>query len=105
MPTYEHLCESCNYEWEDLYSMSDPVPEECPECKIKGKVKRLISWCSGVVELTGKEAVHKAWADGKKMAQEMKRNENKAANFVGEDNYQKAANRADRIKKDFGKNA
>lgn len=88
MPTYEHKCEACKHEWEDLYKISDPVPDECPNCHEKGQVKRLISWSSGRVELTGMEGVQKAKEDGKKMAKEMGRDEKKLANFIGEDKYQ-----------------
>lgn len=101
MPIYEHKCEDCNYEWEDLYKLSDPVPEECPECHIKGKVKRLISWASGVVELTGRDLVKKLKTDAKKEASKM--TENQKANFVGEDKYQAVVQRQDRISKDYGK--
>jgi len=88
MPIYEHQCEACEYQWEDLFKLSDPVPEECPECKEKGQIKRLLSWCSGTVELTGRESLQKAREDGKKMTREMQKSENKMANFVGEDRYQ-----------------
>ncbi len=55
MPIYEFMCEGCEHEWEDLISSwKSPLPEKCPECG-KKKVKKLISWCSGTVELSGKE--------------------------------------------------
>jgi len=87
MPTYEHLCEACNNEWEDIYKMSDPVPTKCPICKKKGKVRRLISVCQGVVELSGHEYKAKAIEDAAKMQKKMLKDENKLANFVGEKKY------------------
>lgn len=42
MPTYEYICESCNYDWEIHQKMTDPVIKECPKCK-KLKAKRLVS--------------------------------------------------------------
>jgi len=87
MPTYEHVCEKCSHEWEDNYKMADPVPESCPKCKKKGGVKRLISWSSGKVELSGRELVQKLRADGKKMIRDSRKNENMLANLVGEEKY------------------
>lgn len=87
MPTYEHLCENCNNEWEDIYKMSDPIPTQCPKCKKKGKVKRLISSCQGRVELSGHEFKAKVKEDAAKMQKSMLKDENKLANFIGEDKY------------------
>lgn len=87
MPTYEHQCEECKYEWEDEYKIADPIPNTCPECQITGKVKRLISWCAGSVILTGRENVMKQWNEGKKIAREARSNQNLAANIVGEDKF------------------
>lgn len=98
MPTYEHQCEKCNHEWEDVYKMSDPIPDVCPNCEVKGHVKRLISWCAGTVILTGRENVIKHWNDGKKLAKEMNKNENKAANFIGEDKFHKNQLAVDKLK-------
>ena len=89
MPTYEHKCEACDFEWEDIFKMSDPLPEECPDCKVKGKIKRLISISSVKVELSGRELVEKLRADGKKIAKKSATDENLRANIVGEDSYHK----------------
>ena len=89
MPTYEHKCEACGHEWEETYKMADPVPDTCPSCKEQGKVKRLISWSSGRVELTGNEQIQKLRSEGKQMAKDMGKDEKKLANFIGEDKYQK----------------
>jgi putative FmdB family regulatory protein len=83
MPTYEHLCQECNHEWEDIYSIRDAVPEECPKCSCKGKVIRLISRPTVRVELTGRELVQKLKAEGKALAKEAQKNETLAANLYG----------------------
>lgn len=88
MPTYEHTCELCAHEWEQDYSMSDPVPTTCPGCNKPGGVKRLISWSAGKVELSGKDNVKKLWAEGKAIARDANKKENLLANLVGEDKYQ-----------------
>jgi putative FmdB family regulatory protein len=87
MPTYEHLCEACDNEWEDIYKISDPIPTQCPKCKKKGEVKRLISSCQGRVELSGYEYKAKIKEDVLKMSKSMLKDENKLANFVGESKY------------------
>lgn len=89
MPTYEHLCQSCNYEWEDEYSIKADPPTVCPECKCEGQVKRLISGGSGKgrVELTGHEYKEKVMSDAQALKREAYRNENVMANLVGESKY------------------
>ena len=87
MPIYEHKCDACSFEWEDIFKLSDPVPVECPSCKQAGQVKRLMSMCAGRVELTGREHVQKLYAEGKKIKEEAKTNENLLANLVGESKY------------------
>lgn len=86
---YDHICNSCNKEFEAEYKMSDPVPDTCPNCNVKGQVKRLISsGLSGKVELSGKENVAKLWAEGKQLAKDAKSKEKVLANLVGEDRYE-----------------
>jgi putative FmdB family regulatory protein len=89
MPTYEHLCTKCNHEWEQFYSIKDPVPDTCPSCSEVGGVKRLISGGSGKgkVELSGQEYVDKVMADAASIKREAYRNENVMANLVGESKY------------------
>jgi putative FmdB family regulatory protein len=90
VPCYEHQCEECGHVWEDLFSShKSPVPEECPECKIKGKVKRLLSSTLGTVELTPRERTIKAYKEGKAIAKQAKKDENVLANIVGEEKYHK----------------
>lgn len=88
MPTYEHRCEKCGYEWEDVYKISDPIPESCPSCLVSGFIKRLINWDgAGNVRLNPKDAARKAWADGKVLAHQAKTDENLKANIIGEEKY------------------
>jgi putative FmdB family regulatory protein len=90
MPCYEHECEECGHVWEDIFSSyKSPVPEECPKCKAKGKIKRLMSWAMGAVEGTPRERTEKAWAEGKAIAKQARKDENLLANIVGEDKYHK----------------
>lgn len=84
MPTYDHICESCNQEFEDTYSITAPIPSVCPKCGVEGKVKRLISGSgSGKVELQGRELVEKLWKEGKDLARRARKDENLAANLYG----------------------
>jgi len=88
MPLYEYECTACSYEWEDQMKVSDPIPERCPDCKKKGKVKKLISLPSpGKVPLVGRELTASLKAEGKKLARKARTDPNLAANFQGEDNY------------------
>ena len=86
---YEHLCEACNHEWEDIYKLKDPVPDTCPSCNTKGQVKRLISWSAGRVELSGHEYQQHIKEEAQKLKREASQNENVMANLVGEDKYNK----------------
>lgn len=86
MPTYSHLCKKCNHEWDDEYKMSEPVPDTCPECKVNGCVKRLISAAApGKVELYGRELKEHLRAEGRKLAKNP--SERTIANIVGEEKY------------------
>jgi putative FmdB family regulatory protein len=86
MPTYEHLCHHCNYEWEDIYSMKTDAPTTCPECKTEGQVKRLISGGSGkgIVEITGHDLKDKLKKEGQELKQAAMKDENLLANLVGD---------------------
>jgi putative FmdB family regulatory protein len=89
MPTYEHLCEECKHEWDQVYSMKDSPPTVCPECKTDGKVKRLISGGSGrgIVRLTGHERTAHIASESRKFQKQLATNENLRANVIGEDKY------------------
>jgi putative FmdB family regulatory protein len=84
MPTYDHLCEACNQEFEDTYSIHAPIPTTCPNCKVDGQVKRLISCnVSAQVELTGRDLVQKLWKEGKDIARQARKDEKLARNLYG----------------------
>jgi len=89
MPSYDHRCTKCNEEWEESYKITDPVPTKCPKCGTDGSVKRLISICSGKVELYGHELTQKLRADGKKLAKEARKDETLMANIIGEARFDK----------------
>ena len=88
MPTYPHICNECQYEWEQVYSMKVAPPDTCPNCGYVGKVERLIGMgAGGRVELTGNELKEKVKEDSKTFAREVMSNEKMLANFVGEQKY------------------
>ncbi len=101
MPTYEHLCQDkeCNYEWEDEYSIKADPPKICPKCN-KETVKRLISLGGkGVVELNGNELVEKLKEDTKQLKRDAASNANVYANLVGESVYHNLQTKLDRRKR------
>jgi putative FmdB family regulatory protein len=88
MPFYDHLCEACNHEWEDFYSMTTNPPTLCPSCNTEGKVKRLISDSYSVrVPATGRDLVDKIKKERQQITQNLKKDENAKANVVGESAY------------------
>lgn len=103
MPVFEFMCKKCGYEWEDLFLGTDPLPKFCPDCKKEGEVKKLISLCSGKVELAGRELTEKLYIDGKKEAAIAATDSNKMANIVGEEKYHQQQLRKDFLKKEKGK--
>jgi len=49
MPTYDYFCSACDTEFEFFQSMKDDPLKDCPHCKKKGKVKRMISSGAGII--------------------------------------------------------
>lgn len=106
MPTYEFKCQAevegkeCAHEWEEFLSIKAPDPEECPKCKVKGKVLRLISGGSGrgKVELTGQDLVDSIKADAQKIKQQAAKDEKVYANLLGEERYQGLQKKMDQQK-------
>ncbi len=43
MPLYEYECEKCNQVTEVLQKMSDKPLKDCPVCKAKKSLKKLLS--------------------------------------------------------------
>lgn len=100
MPTYEHACQECQYEWEEEYSIKKDPPTTCPQCH-KETVKRLVSGGSGKgsVELYGQELIEKCKSDAKKIKHEASKDANKYANLLGEARYHDLQTRMDRRNK------
>ena len=48
MPTYEYVCESCGYEFEQFQSIAARPRRKCPTCG-KRTLKRLIGCGSGII--------------------------------------------------------
>lgn len=100
MPTYEFQCEECKHEWEVYQSMSAPNPDECPNCKVTGKTKKLISLGSkGIVELEGQDLVDKIKSDAQKVKKEAAKDEKVYANLLGEERYQALQTKMDQQKR------
>lgn len=47
MPTYQYICNNCNYEFEDFHSICEML-EECPKCH-KISLIRLIGTGSNII--------------------------------------------------------
>lgn len=89
MPTYEHLCKACEYEWEEVYRMTEDPPTVCPECGVEGQVKRLISLGPGpgIMRKTPGE-IKAGIADETRAFKERARTDEKfRANHIGDDKY------------------
>ena len=101
MPSYDHVClnEECKHEWEDFYSIKDPVPTYCPKCG-QETVKRLISCTSkGVVELYGQDLADKVKEDTEKLKKEIYSSSKAYANILGEEKYHALQTKLDRRKR------
>ncbi len=49
MPTYEYLCKKCGHEFEIFQSMKDDPLKNCPECRSRNSVQRLIGAGAGII--------------------------------------------------------
>lgn len=100
MPSYDHLCNTCQHEWEEEYSIKADPPKACPKCAAE-TVQRLISGGSGrgVVELTGHDLIDKVKADAQALKKEAAKSEKVYANLLGEQKYQDLQVRLDRQKR------
>lgn len=88
MPFYDHLCEACQHEWEDFYSMVTDPPDTCPKCGAQGKVKRLLPSSVAVrCPKTGMELRQEIADEKKKIRSQMKKDENLRANVKGEETH------------------
>ena len=48
MPTYDYICENCEYEFEQFQSITAKPLHKCPKCR-KRELKRLIGAGAGVI--------------------------------------------------------
>ena len=48
MPTYDYVCDNCEYAFEKFQSMSAGILRKCPKCG-KRKLKRLIGTGGGII--------------------------------------------------------
>lgn len=98
MPTYTHLCKKCKHEWEDFYSIKDPVPDTCPKCKNKGDVQRLISGGSGkgIVTLYGQDLKDHVKSEANRFKKAAYKNETAYADLLGHDKYQNLQTQLDK---------
>lgn len=99
MPTYEHRCDTCKYEWEDEYSIKVDPPKICPACQAETVVRLISLGGKGVVELSGQELVDKCKVDAKQIMKEASKNANKYASLLGEDKYHQMQTQFDRRNK------
>lgn len=87
MPIYEYECQECQHRFEEWAKISDPYPEECPECGAK-KLERIISLTStGEVAMDAKELYErKIKPEAKAIADRIRAgDENAAADIFGVD--------------------
>jgi len=87
MPFYDHICDACQHEWEDFYSMITDPPDICPKCGVKGKIHRPLSIPSVRVTKTGMELRQEIAQEKKKIRAQAKTDENLKANLKGESAY------------------
>ena len=100
MPTYEHLCNTCKHEWEDVYSIVKDPPKECPACKAETVTRLCSLGAKGVVELTGQELVDKTKDDIRKLKTEMHKSDKVYANMLGDDKYHALQTKMDKQKRE-----
>jgi putative FmdB family regulatory protein len=104
MPTYLHKCYDCDFEWTEVYSMKENPPEKCPSCEKVGFVKRLISGIPAVkMIMSGAELKDHIKQEQKKIAQQLKTDENLKANLAGEEKYNNFVSESQRLDKKYGK--
>jgi len=43
MPIYQFICKKCSHEFEEIAKVSDPLPDQCPECHAPGEIHKKIT--------------------------------------------------------------
>ena len=51
MPVYEYECKKCEYVFEEFQNLDDSPLANCPECKIKNSLVKLLS--ASVIQFKG----------------------------------------------------
>lgn len=98
MPYYPHVCNACNEEFEDFYSIVKDPPTLCPLCGVDGQVKRLISdGTSGKVTLQGHELQQHIKDEDKKNLHKFRTDEKFKANIIGESAFESSVKEKERI--------
>lgn len=49
MPTYDYHCTKCGHKFSQFQSITAPALKDCPKCKKKNCVQRLISGGAGLI--------------------------------------------------------
>jgi putative FmdB family regulatory protein len=84
MPTYEYVCDECEFGFEEFQQMTEPVKRKCPACG-KRSLRRLIGPGAGILFKGDgfyqtdyrSESYKKAAASEKKAASESKADKSK----------------------------
>ncbi len=104
MPEYEHLCHACQGNFEDFYSVHDPIPSKCPLCQVEGQIQRLISCRSkGKVEMSREELKKFIQNEAASAVQRARVDENYRANLIGEERYHNIQTAKDEDKRELKK--
>jgi putative FmdB family regulatory protein len=48
MPTYDYVCDSCDYRFELFQNITESAKRKCPKCK-KSRLRRLIGTGAGIL--------------------------------------------------------
>lgn len=103
MPTYEflHSVSECQHEWEEVRSINDLDPTQCPKCGIEGNIVHLISGGSGkgIVELYGDDLISKCKSDAQQIKKDAAKSDKVYANLLGEDKYHALQTKMDQQKR------
>ena len=49
MPTYNYICNNCQSKFSAFQGINEDNKDSCPECKVEGKVDRLITGGTGMI--------------------------------------------------------
>jgi len=103
MTTYEHICDACSYEWDEVYGMTVDPPTLCPDCGVEGKVSRLISGGSGpgIMRKSVGEIRANMASDIRALKIRANTDENFRANLVGEENYNQRVLKTEALEKEL----